>query len=529
MLAEKMNKIGRNDPCPCGSGKKYKSCCQSAEYRRTEVSTAQSRASSNSTGSPDISMAFFNQALAMHGQGRFDEAVENYRGGLAVNPNIPEMFSNLGNALDSLGRLDDAIEAYEKALSIKPDMPEVHNNLALALEAQGKHEAALQCYRAALSLRPDFAPAYFNLGRLQQLRGEHKAATDSYRHLLTIQPDNAQASSNLGSAFEELGDLEASVLAYRRAIEISPNLVAAQNGLARVLTRLVPSWHVPMMNDQGRNEAYYAALRSAVRPESRVFEIGTGSGLLSMMAASLGAADVTTCEAEPLIADAAKRIIAQNGLSQKIKQISKKSTEIELGADLSQPADILVSEIFSSEVLGERVLSSIEDTKRRLLRPNCRVIPAKASIMIALFGGDDIGSNLLVGDVCGFDLKGFNSIVSRRQTIARNDLPIEMMSEDIEAFTFDFQNDSIWPEESKVLRIPIKSAGRCLGIIQWMHLQMDENTEFENHPTVFAPASSWTRCAYILPEPVDVRPGHVAIVNASHNRVYPWFTVARFE
>jgi len=22
-----VNKIGRNDPCPCGSGKKYKKCC----------------------------------------------------------------------------------------------------------------------------------------------------------------------------------------------------------------------------------------------------------------------------------------------------------------------------------------------------------------------------------------------------------------------------------------------------------------------------------------------------------------------
>ncbi|WP_046058749.1 SEC-C metal-binding domain-containing protein, partial [Clostridium sp. IBUN13A] len=21
------NKVGRNDPCPCGSGKKYKKCC----------------------------------------------------------------------------------------------------------------------------------------------------------------------------------------------------------------------------------------------------------------------------------------------------------------------------------------------------------------------------------------------------------------------------------------------------------------------------------------------------------------------
>lgn len=23
-----MEKVGRNDPCPCGSGKKYKKCCE---------------------------------------------------------------------------------------------------------------------------------------------------------------------------------------------------------------------------------------------------------------------------------------------------------------------------------------------------------------------------------------------------------------------------------------------------------------------------------------------------------------------
>src|SRR5262245_48960613 len=28
-----MTKIGRNDPCPCGSGKKYKHCCLSKEVR----------------------------------------------------------------------------------------------------------------------------------------------------------------------------------------------------------------------------------------------------------------------------------------------------------------------------------------------------------------------------------------------------------------------------------------------------------------------------------------------------------------
>ena len=29
------NKIGRNDPCPCGSGKKYKNCClKSGKYEK---------------------------------------------------------------------------------------------------------------------------------------------------------------------------------------------------------------------------------------------------------------------------------------------------------------------------------------------------------------------------------------------------------------------------------------------------------------------------------------------------------------
>jgi len=33
------NKIGRNDPCSCGSGKKYKKCCQSKEVSQSSSST----------------------------------------------------------------------------------------------------------------------------------------------------------------------------------------------------------------------------------------------------------------------------------------------------------------------------------------------------------------------------------------------------------------------------------------------------------------------------------------------------------
>lgn len=35
-----MEKVGRNDPCPCGSGKKFKKCCE-AKASRKSIGSAQ--------------------------------------------------------------------------------------------------------------------------------------------------------------------------------------------------------------------------------------------------------------------------------------------------------------------------------------------------------------------------------------------------------------------------------------------------------------------------------------------------------
>lgn len=516
-----MTKPSRNDPCPCGSGKKHKHCCLATSSGSAPAAAPNPLA--------EQAVAWFREAIALHNQGRLMEAADRYQRGLALNPEMPEMLSNLGSVLDALGQTQPAIAAYRKALTLKPGSVQVLNNLALAQQAAGDHAAAEANFRKALASDASYIPTHFNLGRLLQLVKRPQEAAASYRQMLKLAPDNAQAHSNLGGALEALGDFEGATAAYRQALALDPALVAARTGLDNTLGRLVPLWHIPMMNDTLRNEAYFTALRNAVTPQSRVFEIGTGSGLLSMMAASAGAASVTTCEAEPLVAAAAKQIIANNGYGDRIKQLAMKSTDVEIGRDLARPADILVSEIFSSELLGERVLSSIEDTKRRLLAPGCRVIPAAGSIMIGLYAGDDIGANQVVGSVCGFDLGHFNTIIPRRQTVARDDLQITLLSDDTPAFRFDFQNDDTWPPETKTLRIPVKTAGRCLGIIQWMFLEMDETTRFENHPNSPAAASSWTRCAYLLPQPVDVVPGQTAIVTVTHNRVYPWFTIEGFE
>jgi hypothetical protein len=149
--------------------------------------------------------------------------------------------------------------------------------------------------------------------------------------------------------------------------------------------------------------------------------------------------------------------------------------------------------------------------------------------MIALFGGDDIGRNLKAEDSFGFKLQHFNSIVSDKQSIRRDDLDVEMLSDDTEAFRFDFERGTFFPSQNKLLRIPIKNSGRCHGIIQWMRLQMDQKVVFENHPSEKSSVSNWQRCAYVFPESIDVEPGQVIVVSASHNRKIPWFVFIGIE
>lgn len=45
-----MEKVGRNDPCPCGSGKKFKKCCELKATRRS-IGSAQIMTGTNKMSS----------------------------------------------------------------------------------------------------------------------------------------------------------------------------------------------------------------------------------------------------------------------------------------------------------------------------------------------------------------------------------------------------------------------------------------------------------------------------------------------
>jgi protein arginine N-methyltransferase 7 len=350
-------------------------------------------------------------------------------------------------------------------------------------------------------------------------------AITSYNKAIQIKPDYALAYSNLGITLMKQKNFSSALGHIANSIKLNPNSVSAQLSYNKCLASLVPEWHTSMMNDQLRNNAYLKAIQSAVKHHSHVLEIGTGSGIISMMAARCNAKKITTCEMSPLIAQTAVEIIKENGLSKSINVVPIKSTELKIGVDLPHRADILVSEILSSELLGEGVLSSIEDAKHRLLYPDAQIIPRKASVRVALFGGDDIGRFILVDNVNGFNLSKFNKIRSKKRLFNASFYNIELLSNTEDAFIFDFMDESHFLPEKKTLEMPVQTEGKCYGIIQWIHLQMDDTITFENNPLNKTIVSGWAHVVYLFDTPLYVRANQVIKISAIHDRNAPWFAL----
>ena len=98
-----------------------------------------------------------------------------------------------------MGRFDEAIEQARKALELDPSLAEAHNNLAAALAARGRVDEAIEHFRRALALDPAYAEAYNNLGAALAGRGLLDAAIAHYRKALEIDPAYAEAQNNLGA------------------------------------------------------------------------------------------------------------------------------------------------------------------------------------------------------------------------------------------------------------------------------------------------------------------------------------------
>ena len=135
----------------------------------------------------------------------------------------------------------------------------------------------------------------------------------------------------------------------------------------------IQDWHILMLNNQVRNVAFYRAIAETIQPGDLVLDIGTGTGLLSMMAVRLGAGHVYTCEVNPVLSKKALEIIDLNGFSDRITVFNQLS--FDLSSQEIPPCDVLVTETIADDVFGENILKIFEYAQKRLLKPQAKIIP----------------------------------------------------------------------------------------------------------------------------------------------------------
>ena len=129
-----MAKIGRNDPCPCGSGKKYKKCCLAND----EAAARAAQPAAVPARRPSLA-SYFQE------QDERDELTEA---------------SNAVVDLVQAGNLDAAEQGARDLLARFPDVHDGYDRLGMVCEARGDHRQAADCYRKAINVIRNHPDAY---------------------------------------------------------------------------------------------------------------------------------------------------------------------------------------------------------------------------------------------------------------------------------------------------------------------------------------------------------------------------------
>ena len=263
-------KPGRNDPCPCGSGKKYKKCCESKQLEASAARSAELQRHNAVTQSATLTDSERARVAALVRSEKFPEleafarllvgrsrssgsawkllgfalarqgkdSVEAFRNTVSLLPTDPEAHCNLGNALRALGQSAEAMNSLGRAIELAPGNAAAHNDLGSALADLGRLDEAVASYRRALDLKADFAQAHSNMANVLLSLGEYEQAIESYRKALVLQPSSAEVHAGIGSASLAIGQLPEALAHYQTALEIRPDLMAALGNIGTVLREL---------------------------------------------------------------------------------------------------------------------------------------------------------------------------------------------------------------------------------------------------------------------------------------------------
>lgn len=321
------------------------------------------------------------------------------------------------------------------------------------------------------------------------------------------------------------------------------------------LIHTVNDWHFAMLNDTDRNWFFWHALETVV-DDKVVLDIGSGSGLLSMMAARLGARRVVAIEGNTEMVRLAEQNLKRNGQEEQVRLIHNLSNRVKLKAD--ERADVLVSETLGALMLGEGTLNYIVDARKRLLKPGATIIPAGGRQFVVLIESPEIASiSSISSGWNGFDLGAIDRLqdtatllLTKTWGFRLNSIASTRLCDPVQLFEVDFHTDTAMSINQQ-MHIPVKitHSGKVHAVVAFWEVWSDKDKKFvmstdpehtKGQPWGFARDMQWGQGLQLcedpdetavtgIPKPVEVEEGETLylVVRFNSDRSLPQFHLSR--
>src|SRR5437763_1213993 len=175
------------------------------------------------------------KAQELFAQQKWQEALDELRAAIAMNPYNSSWYFNIGLVLDELSRFDEALEAYQKALRIEPDDIEALHRMGIDLARLGRFAEALKSFQQINRLDSSYEPAYCERIAVHAALGEHEKAEETFYLARQYKEECPRCYFNVAHSLLERRLFDKAIYCWQRTLDLDEAYPSVHVHLAEAL------------------------------------------------------------------------------------------------------------------------------------------------------------------------------------------------------------------------------------------------------------------------------------------------------